>query len=325
MELELGRWNDGFIHYEFGLISGDRPTRNYGTRDNPVPFWDGGEDISDKTIVVYGEQGLGDEILFASALEDLIERAGRVIIDCHPRLEAIMRRSFPGCTVYPTRKDMTITWPREDRPDRMMAMGSLFHHFRRDGKFPKRAYLKPDPELVADYRRMLEDLGPGPYVGVGWMGGAKSTRYDLRSTKLGHLNHLFDLPAQWVSLQYTSEAAGKVHRFNQSVGETRVIHWDDVVRGYDYAETLALLEALDHVIVPNTTVVHACGAIGKSCWTFTPKACAWRYGMKGRDMPFYGHWVQQYRQDGGEDWMPTIKRMRRTLKKRIKAGTWRRS
>ena len=67
--------------------------------------------------------------------------------------------------------------------------------------------------------------------------------------------------------------------------------------GDNYDHTFALIAALDLVIAVNTTAVHACGAMGKECWTLTPGGCAWRYGLEGDQMPMYGS-VRQIRQAG---------------------------
>jgi tetratricopeptide (TPR) repeat protein len=310
--LEQERWKEGFYEYEYGLSSGDRLVRVYGSLE-ACPFWDGQEDLSDKTVVVYGEQGMGDEIMFLSALEALKNKAKRVILDCHPRMEALMKRSFPWATVYATRKDKEIDWPENDPPDRMIAAGSLFYHFRRNGKFPKKRYLKVDPKKRKEYREILELLGPGPYIGIGWKGGSKKTRIDLRSTKLGHLQKLMEKKATFVSLQYTPEAMEKVIKFKRDNPDIHLVHLEDVVRGRDYDETAALVAALDLCILPNTTATHLCGALGSNCWTITPKAHAWRYGKHGDHMPFYGEWVKQYHQSEGKDhehaWGPTLERI----------------
>ena len=92
------------------LLAGDFATgwREYEWRDRagavsldryPQPRWQG-ESLDRQTILVHAEQGIGDEILFASCLPDLIERAGRCIVVCEPRLEKVFARSFPQATIH---------------------------------------------------------------------------------------------------------------------------------------------------------------------------------------------------------------------------------
>ena len=62
------------------------------------------------TLVVLAEQGLGDEIMFASCLPDALARVGHLIVECEPRLAALYRRSFPQATVLPTRREQDAAW-----------------------------------------------------------------------------------------------------------------------------------------------------------------------------------------------------------------------
>jgi len=188
----------------------------------------------------------------------------------------------------------------------------LFQRYRKHG-FPKERYLTPDPVKVEKYRARLEALGPGPYVGVGWQAGYKKTRQDLRSFKLKQFLPVFEQGGTFISLQYTEGAEDKVKRFKDEHGH-EIHHWKDVVEskdpegekytGFDYDETIALIKALDLCILPNTTAVHVCGAIGQLCWTLTPKACAWRYQLEGDLMPMYGPWVLQVREK--DNWLETF-------------------
>ena len=118
---------------------------------------------------------------------------------------------------------------------------------------------------------------------------------------------MIDHTGTFISLQYTNGATEKVERYKKDTGHV-IHHWADVVEtgsekeytGYNYDHTVALVAALDLVIVPNTTAVHLCGALGKECWTFTPDACAWRYQFDGDEMPMYES-VRQFRGDNAKE------------------------
>lgn len=287
--LEQGKWDEGLACYEWGFASGDRPKRDYG-----VPEWNG---KPGQTVIVYGEQGIGDEIMFASCLPDLMKDC-EVIFDCHPRLKGVWERTF-GIKCYGGRKKDVGKWAKNSGADASVAIGSLFLHYRRNGEFPRKPYLTADPKLVKQYREKLEALGPGPYVGIGWKGGSKKTRADLRSVKLARFKPLFDQGGTFISVQYTSDSAGKVERFEKDSG-VKVHHFPEIVEAFDYEKTVALIEALDLVVCPNTSAVHVCGALGVPCWSLTPNAPAWRYGLSGPRMPMYGDWVQLFRE--GDSW-----------------------
>jgi len=114
--LELGDFENGWPQYDWGFLANQRLVRNY-----EVDWWNGDRD---QTVVVYTEQGMGDEIMFASMLPDLIAVSKSVILDCNPRLEQLFRQSFPEITVYGTRKDETISWPRNHQIDAKIAIAS---------------------------------------------------------------------------------------------------------------------------------------------------------------------------------------------------------
>jgi len=323
--LELGQWSEGFAEYDAGILTHDRMDRHYDNKQS-IPYWQG-QDLTDKTIVVYGEQGLGDEIMFASALPDLIATGARVIYECHERLETVMRRSFPECEIYPTRKSDYIDWPKNRKIDYRCAIGTLFRWFRSDGQFPRKQYLKVDEAKVSHYRSMIEQLGDGPYIGIGYSGGHKKTHGHARSLQLTPLKPILEQDCTFVSLQYSDGAGDKFERFHNDTG-IRVHHFPEATEawesegvknpGWDYDEALSLMAAMDFCILPNTTAVHACGALGQSVWTLTPDACAWRYAQGGPRMVMYGNWVTQYRENG--DWGKAINSMAKHLEMRISDG-----
>lgn len=324
--LEDGQWKRGFQEYESGLLSNDRINRVYSSNPNDIPYWTG-QDLKGKTIVCFGEQGLGDEIMFLCALQDLIDTGAKVIYDSHDRLEGVVRRSFPSVTVYPTRKGNEIKWPKDHKIDYRVAVGSLFYRFYSEKDFKKKVYLKPDPKKVKVIKERLQMAGSGPYIGVGYEAGAKKTHGHCRSFKLSQLKPILEQEATFISLQYTDDAQRKFEQFEQDTG-IKIHHFHDLVcshnngeksKGMDYDWTLALLHCLDLCILPNTTAVHASGAIGSECWTLTPQKCAWRYAKGGPWMRFYGPWVRQYH-ESKEGWEPTIKLIVHDLIKKKEAA-----
>ena len=137
---------------------------------------------------------------------------------------------------------------------------------------------------------------------------------------------LLEKDATFISLQYTEDAARKCEQFEKDTG-IKIHHWPKTVEagpnesrypGYDYSHTLALIQALDLCILPNTTAVHACGAIGHNCWTMTPQKCAWRYQLQGDEMPMYGHWVRQYRQADAVGWEKTVETISKDFDKHFR-------
>lgn len=304
--LEQKRWREGWEHYAYGKGSKDRMNR--------WMRWPQYKGEKGKTVLTYGEQGLGDEIMFASMLSDLQVDADRVICECHPRLKGLFERSFPEIDFYPTRKNAVLEW--DDFFDSVIATGDLGSLYRNDDRdFPKEPYLGADSCEVARMGTKLESIGPPPYIGIGWKAGYKKTRKELRTIPLDMWKLIIESGATIISLQYTTDADIEVAAFNKE-SPVKIHHWPDIVRDDDYDSTAALVSALDLSILVNTSAVHLCGALGAPCWTLTPSRPAWRYSLEGDEMPWYRS-VKQYRQEG-EDWTPTLNRLTEDLKEWMK-------
>ena len=139
------------------------------------PRWDGSPLVG-KTIVVHAEQGIGDEVLFASCFPDVIAHAAKTILVCEPRLVKLFTRSFPQATVYgwARRKDWS-PMPLAEPVDYQIPAGSLPLYLRSSPEsFPHREqFLTADPDAVQQWRRRFAELGPGLKIGISWRPAAR--------------------------------------------------------------------------------------------------------------------------------------------------------
>jgi len=304
--LSQRRWEEAWENYDWGFRAGERPTRQYV---GDYPEWLG-EDVSGATVLVWGEQGLGDEILFSSCVPDLIEAGAKVVMDCHPRLAPIFKRSFPDAAVVGARKEEDWSWLNHHDIDFHCPVGSLAAFFRKkDEDFPKKAYLKPDLEAVERWR---EKLGPSPRIGISWAGGSRKNAAIRRSIPLRQFaGEMVKNEATWVSLQYT-DVYTEVKDFERQTGVP--LH-HDVYALENYEETANMVAALDLVITVPTAVGHLAGALGKEVWCLVHQAPAWRWAGEN---PWYGG-VKHYHQEKRGEWGDVLKRVNGDLK------TWLRS
>jgi tetratricopeptide repeat protein len=294
--LELGHWKQGWEGWAHSFPSGDRHQRNY----EGVPVWDG---TPGQTVIVWGDQGVGDEIFYACCLADMGRVCKKVIFDCHPRLELLFRRSFPQFDVYGTRKDLSpLEWVDDCGADAAVCIADLPQYFRQtdaswgDGA----AYLKAAPAIKS---------GSGLRVGLSWTGGTKRTRIDLRSLPLQDLGQILDVmpDAQWFSLQYTPDAARQVCELEEETG-IRISHFPGWVEHFDYDRTASFVASLDLVITVCTTVHHLAGALGVPVWTLTPSRPSWRYQLKGNTLPWYKS-ARMFRQTRDGSWAEPVQRV----------------
>ncbi len=283
----------------------------------PFPLW-AGEPLAGKTLLIHAEQGLGDEIMYASILPEIITEAGHCIIECNKRLGMLFQRSFPAATVVGINRDQpewatqVAQWINHAPPiDYQIPIGGL-PRWRRvtAADFSHHAgYLQANLQRAAYWRQRLMTLGRGRKIGISWRGGTAKTGGARRSIDLDQLHPLLETPdTQFISLQYDSTPA-ELADFQQRTGVT-LHHWQEAIDNYD--ETAALTASLDQVISVCTAAVHLAGALGKPTWIFTPAMPEWPYGLSGETSLWYPS-VRLFRQASGEDWATVIARVARAL------------
>ena len=301
--LEMGRWVEGWEGWKYTHVTGDRPKRTYAG----IPDWDG---TPGQTVIVYGDQGIGDEIFFASALADMQRVCRKVILDCHPRLPELFTRSFPEIEVHGTRKDLTeLPWFDGCGADAAVALSDLFSYFRlRDENWPGTPYLKADGYGLAVARQSVASIAEpngsdrSLRIGISWTGGTKATRQHLRSIPISQLEPILRArpDAQWFSLQYTDDAARQVCAMEERTG-IRIAHFPSWVEHYEYDRTASFVASLDLVISVPTTVHHLAGALGVPNWLLAQSRPDWRCQVKGKTLPWYNS-TKVYRQEADGDW-----------------------
>ena len=304
--LALGKFKEGWEGYEYNLGKHQgRRERVYGN----IPRWAGDKGM---TLICYGEQGVGDEVNFASCIPDL-KKENEVIIECDKRLENLFRRSF-GVPVYGTRYYKGgLEWPTKHPIDATVAMGSLMGFYRNDlSDFPGTPYLTPDPLRVTAWRAVLDSLGPQLKVGIAWTGGIRKSFGHLRSMPLKDLEPIWRQDATFISLQY-KDATEEVGEIERDYG-IKIHHWPHATQTQDFDDQAALMSQLDLVISVDQTAVHFGGALGVPTWVLTPKWANWRWGLTGTTTPWYKS-MKLYRQRS--EWVHTIAEAASDLRKLI--------
>ncbi len=319
LRLMQGNYQAGWRDYEARYAIAESPRRTFA-----CPDWNGGP-LTGESLLVYAEQGVGDEILFASCIPELVTRARHLLLDCEPRLEKLFARSFPRAIVHGGPRNADAWWVAGDAtPDCKIAAGSVPQYLRtRAGEFPVSGrYLLADPARTAFWKRRLHESvenaagAGGLNVGIVWRGGLPQTGHTSRSLRLAEL-----LPAlklgniHFVSLQHDATAA----ELNEMASEhaVRIRHWPEAHDDFD--ETAALIMALDLVITVRCSVVHLAGALGKAAWVLDPAVPDWRFPVDGDTMPWHRS-VRLLRQDRRGDWSGVVSSLRDQLAREAAAA-----
>lgn len=225
------------------------------------PMWDGNP--VDGELLIWSEQGVGDEILYAGMLNDLVAAGHNVVCEIDVRLMLLFERSFPKVRFI----------PRSDPPyetintiQAQLPSGSLGFYLRREAKdFPERqSYLKPDADRAAGYRAKLGVKSGEKLIGISWasrsvaMGERKGTRLADWSNILGTQG------CRFVDLQYGDT------QNERAACSVKPVQIEGLDRNHDFDGLAALISACDLVITVSNVTAHLAGALGIPVWILVP-------------------------------------------------------
>jgi Flp pilus assembly protein TadD len=302
--LGQGQLRRGWELFDLGFAAGGRaPDRTF-----PVPLWDGAA-MPDGTLMVWREQGVGDEIRLASCIPELSERVGNLIIETDPRLVSLFARSFPASTVRPQ-----TAGPETPDFDAHCPIASLPRHLRPTlAAFPdRRGYLSVDKPRAARWEERLARLGPGLKVGISWRSMNLAVSRLSHYTTLDEWAPVLDVAGvQFVNLQYgpVEQLVGELDSFEDRSGV--VIHrWEDVDYTDDFEEVAALIAALDLVVGVGTTPALLAGALGRPVWMLAlPDPLA----LGQADYPWFPS-MRRFERCWDGSWQPQMKRVAALLR-----------
>jgi tetratricopeptide (TPR) repeat protein len=308
--LRLGRYAAGWRQAEWRWKIPDInvPRRGFGQ----LRWY--GQDISGRVLLLHPEQGFGDMLQFFRYGPLAAARCARVYLETPPPLLRLFRASL-------VRDNLQIIEPAADFPGTRglprfdyhcpvlglpLAFGTTLADIPADVP-----YLRAEPAELEAWRRRLQDI-PRPLVGLAWAGSAKHARDRLRSIRLDRLAPLFDVGATFVSLQKGEAAAQAaappfgmaLHDFSAELA--------------DFADTAALVMALDLVISVDTAVAHLAGALAKPVWLLDRFDADWRWLLDRDDSPWYPT-MRIFRQPRLGDWDGVVHAVRGALA-RLAAG-----
>lgn len=310
--LHNGEFESGW-RYLRKRYSPDLKQRIVGMPMLPFEQWQG-ESLNGKSILIWREQGLGDEIQFCRYVPQL-KRLGacRVTLICKPALQELLATLDGVDVLYPLEQgkgppEAHDFWtPMLDIP---FHLGTRLHNIPAD--IP---YLVANPARMEQVAAQLAGIDEIK-VGLCWKGNPNYLADAQRSFGLAALMPLFSVAgARFFSLQ----AGGRVD-FLSTVGSCAVDlgHEIDTV-GPPFRETAALIMQLDLVITCDTSIGHLAGALGKPVWVLLPFVSDWRWMERREDSPWYPN-MRLFRQSVRGDWPTVIERVAERLR-RVIVGT----
>jgi len=273
---------------------------NRWQRERPeAPRWNG-EDLAGGRVLLWGEQGVGDEIMFAGLIPDALRTGNRCLVECEARLQPLFARSFPEAEVVAAghQREFSVQLPTGSLP-------RLFRNSEAAFEATTPAYLKADAARRNQFRG--RHAKGRRLVGLAWHTTSKKSGR-RRSISLRQLHPLFAAPdIDWISLQYGDHDA-----LERQTAETPVFVDRTVDQFVDIDGFAAQVAAMDLVISIDNSAAHLAGALGVPVFLLLPFARDWRWRVDGEDCLWYPD-MRLFRQPRPGDWASVIQSVREAL------------
>jgi predicted O-linked N-acetylglucosamine transferase (SPINDLY family) len=285
-----GDYERGFAEFEWRLFGSDYPLPN-SLKEAWFQLWDGTTDLTNSTLLVYADQGLGDAIQFIRYLPLIAQSVGRLVVGCHPSLHSL----FASVAKVDLFVGKASEIPEFDAWIPLMSLPYLLN--TSEENLPTTV-----PYLKLPLKKFLPAESGRLKVGFVWAAGLhqgtemQQESYALRSCSLTNFIALLEPTAiSLYSLQLGDEAKAL------SSFQTQEHLYDLSGEIHNFADTAALIAELDLVISVDTAVAHLAGALGKPTWVLLPFAPDWRWQLNRSDSPWYPT-MRLFRQERPGDW-----------------------
>ena len=242
-----------------------------------IPEWDG-SDLSNKRLLINGEQGIGDVMMFSMLIPPLMEEAAHIGIVTYDRLTDLYKRAFPKADIFDTKSIKKDTIKPEDW-DIQVAMGSLpmLRYPNIEDFSGLKPYLKTDSKQEAEIKKQYYPTDNEKLlIGFSWKGGGNAKQKRTKSLGLEDMLPLFKLPnTTWVSLQY-GDVNEEIRSFNTEYG-LNLIAPEDVDPLKDMDRWCALVACCDRIVSAANTTIHGAGCLGIPTTVILAKDPDWRW------------------------------------------------
>lgn len=297
--LRLGDFARGWIEYEARLAS--KPLAIVPEEFAGLPRWDGVEPLEGKRLLVFGEQGVGDNVMMMRYFPLLKRRGAHIVYVCQPEIHGIVDPAL-GVDEICSRNER----PPVERADLWIPVMSLPLAFGTTvDSIPSRgAYLAPQAEDLAYWRELVGDTGGALKVGVAWAGNPSHKADALRSIPFERFLPLLQTSGvRFFSVQLQAAPLGAAAAPSLREFSSELL---------TFADTAALLANLDLVITVDSSGAHLAAALGRPTWILVPFPPEWRWMVDREDSPWYDS-VRIFRQREPWKWDPVIEAVRVAL------------
>jgi hypothetical protein len=307
--LRMGRFAEGWGYYKARWRSESLARKRVLTPDIGSNKRDFSGCATEKRVLVWGEQGVGDEVMFGGLVGEFRGLCGEVLLQVDRRLMGMFERALPGVRVFERGKAVP-----EELYDEQIPIGSLGKWLRPsresfEGKGLR--YLGARPGLGERLRGELGVLPGEKLIGLSWRSASPETGA-VRSLGLGELVGALGgvEGVRFVNLQY-GDVREELAWLRRERG-VEVLSHGGVDNREDLEGLAGLIEGCDLVVSVGNATAHLSGALGQKTWVLLPYVAGWRWLHEGSTCPWYQS-VRLYRQSKRDDWTSVLETVGRDL------------
>ena len=317
LQLFLGNFAQGWNGYAL------RNEKDRKEKPRIAVSWKGQAIENNQRVLIYREQGIGDEILMASCYQDFINRYpnSEITILCNPRLEALFKRNFPDTNVMPV-DAIDDQYILHNPFQWQVSAADLPFYFRQNKDSFNHAPLTVD---ASKQEQLLNQLSAkakhSVRIGLSWLGGKSiGKKINYRSIPLEEFYPLFRIPnITWVNLQH-----GDIEQdIQKAIAETGadIISVEEASPYGDFDDYGALISALNHVVSVDNAVANLAGALGQSCSLLAPTYPFWWWTHGVDQNPWFPSVDVLFREPEAQSWSALVEQVQQSLQRLVPAST----
>ena len=300
MNLKFRNFSDGWRQRE-SRWNKEKKEPGPGPIVTSKPLWDGSH--VDR-LFVWSEQGVGDEVMFASCFNDLVHKCQQLTVACERRLIPIFQRSFGSKIKFIDRKS-AFSDAQFDFHAPMLTASGLVRGSVDDFKSSENGYLVADNIVQQSLRQTIAKHSNGKkVVGMSWL--SKNQQVGKKRS-ISPVELVAAMPEDYflINLQYGDVSAdlSEVSRMlNRSIAS-----FDNIDNWNDLDAFINLIAACDKVVSIDNSTVHFAGALGKECHVLLPYSSDWRWGLRHERDSYWYNSLKLHHQSKLDDWADPIR------------------
>ena len=299
IKLRLGELSEGWDLYSYGLTKNNNIREiNESFFSEETPLWDG--QPFDGTLLVYAEQGIGDQLMFGTIIEDLLKVQNNVAIIVDDRLKKLFERTYPNVIVFGLSEDRLLL-----NHDKHIAVGDLCKYFRNDIKHFKDGNFKKfvTSQEKDDQIRTLMPKNNGLKIGISWLTFAKKNvnKRNLSTKEISSIINSND--HTFINLQY-GNINDQLSELNE-ISKKPLYQVPGIDLTYNIDSLASIIKNCDLIITIDNSTAHLAAVLGKPVWILIPFNNDFRWMENSEETIWYKN-ALLLRQNQKNDWSQAI-------------------